>query len=197
MAIKKANSANGGAEWWIADNVTDLTPTHNPQYKDADLAMIKKTDGTNKYDTYIFKTDSPGARWELYINDSITPGGVSQIIPGAGITVNPPGGTGNVTITATGTGGATGATGATGPTGVAGAAGATGAAGSAGATGADGATGATGIAGATGPEWVLYTTDHNGTSVDGESWYQKVGAGPLYHKRNIAGTVYSVELSAE
>ena len=91
-------------------------------------------------------------------------GGVAQIVAGSGITLDPPEGTGIVTITslggigstgATGPQGNTGATGATGeqgPQGNTGATGEQGPQGNTGATGAPGAPGATGATGEQGPQ---------------------------------------------
>ncbi len=76
--------------------------------------------------------------------------GVAQIIAGTNITIDPAGGTGTVTINATGGVGATGPTGPEGPAGPAGSIGATGPAGADGVDGVDGATGPAGPTGATG-----------------------------------------------
>jgi len=72
MAIKKANSANSGAEWWIADVLLDLTPTNNPQYKVGDLAVIKPSTAIagDKGDTYMFVGVSGPVPtgWKLYVD---------------------------------------------------------------------------------------------------------------------------------
>ena len=100
--------------------------------------------------------------------------GVSAILAGDNVTVEPPTGTGVVTVSATGEQGATGATGATGArglqgepgaTGLTGATGAQGLQGEPGATGATGLTGATGATGATGPAGTIVP----GTTVTGSS----------------------------
>jgi len=92
-------------------------------------------------------------------------GGVAQIVAGTGITLDPPEGTGIVTISTTGGGGATGATGPQGlqgNTGATGPAGATGTQGNTGATGATGSQGPQGNTGATGAIPTDYVISFNG-----------------------------------
>jgi hypothetical protein len=70
--IRKANSANDGAEWWIADTVAALTPTNSPQYKIGDLALVKPSTAIagDKGDTYMFVGVSGPVPtgWKLYID---------------------------------------------------------------------------------------------------------------------------------
>jgi hypothetical protein len=87
--FRKANSANDGAEWWIADSVAALPLTHNPAIKAGDLAMIKPITSVpgDRYDTYIYKT-GPN-RWEKYIDSDGMPVVGYAIIQDEGIALPP------------------------------------------------------------------------------------------------------------
>lgn len=93
MAVKKfrkANSANDGAEWWIADTVADLPIDHNPAIKIGDLAIIKPETSLpgDKYDTYMFQyvsgTSGP-KHWVLYIDNDTPAAGEVNTASNVGI----------------------------------------------------------------------------------------------------------------
>lgn len=69
MAVKLANvGLVNGARTWIADLASDLIT--DPKYLDCDIALITAADGSNAYDTYIYKIGLPG--WVKYIDDGAT-----------------------------------------------------------------------------------------------------------------------------
>ena len=68
MAIKKANSNNDGASWWIADNISNLVLTNNPAFKVSDFCEIKPSDAPNAYKVYVYTGQNSVAPfgWELW-----------------------------------------------------------------------------------------------------------------------------------
>ena len=88
--FRKANSANDGAEWWIADSVADLPINHNPAIKVGDMAVIKPENAVagDEYDTYMFQyvTGTSGAKhWVLYIDNDTPAAGEVNTASNVGI----------------------------------------------------------------------------------------------------------------
>jgi len=88
--FRKANSANDGAEWWIADSVADLPINHNPAIKVGDMAVIKPENAVagDEYDTYMFQyvTGISGAKhWVLYIDNDTPAAGEVNTASNVGI----------------------------------------------------------------------------------------------------------------